>query len=187
MIAFWQYINLQLGGNDLSSLADLKRVVDVSSINGSAGGTDYNMFYPVTWLVRVFPPLSIRTATSQVLTGSANLVSHVVQQSKVLAVLHATATSNDAGSAVELGAVRLLHVLTDKLASGASSGGGGILRGSSSISMARGREGSAADSDDLDAVVGLDGSNRTLMDGGRSYLSAQFGIAHAPQLTGYTL
>jgi len=90
------------------------------------------------------------------LTSSANLVGHIVQQLEVLAVLHAATSSNDAGSVVELRAIRLLHVLAHKLTARIGSGSGGVLRGGGSIAVSSGGEGSATDSDDLDTIGGLD-------------------------------
>lgn len=93
------------------------------------------------------------------LTGGANLVGHLVQETKVLAVLHATASSNDTGGRVELRAIRLLHVLTDKLALVLHANSGGILMGGCSVLMTSSGEGSSTDSDNLDAVARLDGGN----------------------------
>jgi hypothetical protein len=52
-----------------------------------------------------------------------------------------------------------LHVLTHKLALVLHTNSGGILVGGSGVLVTSSGEGSSTDSDDLDAVARLDGSN----------------------------
>jgi hypothetical protein len=103
--------SLQLRGNDLAGLTDLKRVVDKSSINSSTRGSNYSHVNHNTtrlgWAHRDdFPSLTDSVAKTKVpLTGSTDLVSQLVKHAKVLATLHATTSRDNAGGAIKLRAV----------------------------------------------------------------------------------
>lgn len=100
--------NVQLGGNNLTGLTDLQRVVSETSVDGSTRSTD--------------------SSTNGVGKGEDDLV-------KVLLVLEATAARDDLGGRAQIGALGLGQVLREPLREGSRLGVSSVLdSGSTSTS-----------------------------------------------------
>lgn len=122
--------NVELGGDNLTGLADLERVVSESTVNGGTGGTD--------------------GGTEGVSKGEDDLV-------KVLLVLKTTATRDDAGGRAKVGALGLGQVLRDPLRDSGGLGVGSVLNGSGTRASGGSVKGRRTDGDELDGIRGLDG------------------------------